>query len=298
MSRGARRTATTPSNPMTDGLRRISIVTPSFNQGSFIERAITSVLDQDYPDLEYIVVDGGSRDGSVETIKKYGSRLSYWVSEPDRGQSDAINKGLDRSTGEILGWLNSDDAYQRGALLRVGVFFRDHPEADVVYGDAYIVDEEDQVIEPLKSVRFSRRAAVYGGLNLTQPSMFWRRDLFLRVGPLDISLYYGMDDDLWLRFLQHDAKFVYLPSPLSRSRQHPESKTVKDPEAARDEDREVVYRRFGVRRSGLVFSFWRSVYAARRLAYLLMHREFSYVRLRLLGRLNGTLGRAGTVAGR
>lgn len=279
---------------MSDSLPKISIVTPSYNQGRFVERTISSVLGQGYPNLEYFVIDGGSTDDSVETIKTYRDQLTSWVSEPDLGQADAINKGFERSTGEILGWLNSDDIYELGALLSIGAFFRDHPEADVVYGDCLIIDESDKVIERLKSVRFNRRAVIYGGINLAQPSMFWRRDLFLSLGQLDVSLYYGLDDDLWHRFIEHGAKFVYLPRLLSRSRQHPESKTTKDPEAAQEEDRSLVYRRFGVRHQGLAFSFWRSVYAARRLMYLLMQGELVYVGMRLSGRLNSVMGKSRT----
>ena len=120
---------------------RISIVTPSFNQGRFLERTILSVLNQNYPNLEYIVMDGGSTDESVEIIKKYENYLAYWISEKDNGQSDAIKKGFQKSTGEILAWLNSDDIYLSGALRGVAGFFRDGKGTEVVYGNRYIIDE-------------------------------------------------------------------------------------------------------------------------------------------------------------
>src|SRR5512134_129792 len=125
---------------------KISIVTPSFNQGKYLERTIRSVIEQDYPNLEYIIIDGGSTDESVEIIRKYEKHLAYWVSEPDRGQSHAINKGFDRATGEIFGWLNSDDWYVPGALKAVAEAFAANPEAGAVVGAGEMVDEEGKLV--------------------------------------------------------------------------------------------------------------------------------------------------------
>src|SRR5258706_6083465 len=125
---------------------RISIVTPSFNQAAYVDATIRSVLDQRYPNLEYIVVDGGSTDGSVDIIRRYEDRLTYWVSEPDRGQADAINKGLARATGEIRAYLNSDDLYLPGALLRVAAEYRAHPDADIICGVCRVIDEHGRMV--------------------------------------------------------------------------------------------------------------------------------------------------------
>ena len=180
-------------------LPKISIVTPSFNQAPFLERTIRSVLDQGYPNLEYIIIDGGSTDGSQEIIRGYEERLAYWVSEPDLGQTDAINKGFDHAQGEIFAWLNSDDTYQPGALEEVAEFMRLNPAIGMVYGSAMYIDEEDRPI-----ARYPARNTDYRGLRrgvntISQQAMFFRAKLWQMVRPLDPSFYYAMDYDLWVR---------------------------------------------------------------------------------------------------
>ena len=180
-------------------LPKISIVTPSFNQAPFVEKTICSVLDQGYPNLEFIIIDGGSTDGSQEIIRRYEERLAYWVSEPDLGQTDAINKGFDRAQGEIIAWLNSDDTYQPGALEEVAQFMRENPEIGMVYGSAMYIDEDDRPI-----ARYPARNTDYRGLRrgvntISQQAMFFRSALWRMVRPLDPSFYYAMDYDLWVR---------------------------------------------------------------------------------------------------
>ena len=180
-------------------LPRISIVTPSYNQAPFLEDTLRSVVSQDYPRTEHIVVDGGSTDGSVEIIRRYAPHLRSWVSERDRGQSHAINKGLAQATGDVLTWLNSDDTYLPGALDEVGRFFARHPDVDLVYGDYVYTDAGGRPM---------RRRHVFDTISyesllyhdyLGQPAVFFRRSLFDKVGPLDESLHYCMDWDLFLR---------------------------------------------------------------------------------------------------
>jgi glycosyltransferase involved in cell wall biosynthesis len=203
-------------------------VTPSFNQAAFIEETMRSVLDQDYANIEYIVIDGGSTDGSVEIIKKYADRLAYWVSEPDRGQSDALNKGFARSRGEIMAWLCSDDVYVPGTISRAVEAFRANPRAAVVYGQTEYVDAQGHRRTDIKrnpfGYPFRRQYALRGGHHFSQPSGFWRRFAWQAVGPLRTDLHYTMDFDLWMSMAER-FDFVYVPELWSRYRIHDSSKT-------------------------------------------------------------------------
>ncbi len=204
---------------------KISIVTPSFNQGKYLEKTILSVLEQGYPNLEYIIIDGGSTDESVEIIRKYQDRLAYWVSEPDRGQSHAINKGFERATGEIFGWLNSDDWYHPGALQAVADAFAANPDAGAVVGagDMYYQESGSTLlVEPfevtLESLyRFVERY-------FCQPSCFFTSSAWKQCGPLDESLHLAMDLDLWLR-MATEVRFIPIPANLSVSLVHADAKT-------------------------------------------------------------------------
>ena len=262
---------------MKSSLPGISIVTPSYNQGRFLERTILSVLEQRYPDLEYIIMDGASTDNSVQIIRQYAHRLAGWVSEPDAGQADAINKGFRQSTGELLGWLNSDDTLQPGALWRVGALFRDHPDVDVVYGDAYIIDEDDRARSELKDVAFSRRALEYGCVNIQQASTFWRREPFFELGMLDADLQFAMDNDLFLRLAGAGAKFVHIPAALSNYRQHSGAKTQVTRAEVAEENRTVRFRLLGIREGGLKPRVWRTFFKARKLVLLITQGDVSYV---------------------
>ncbi|MCO6502680.1 MAG: glycosyltransferase, partial [Acidimicrobiales bacterium] len=167
---------------MTDRQPRISVVTPSYNQARFLEATMESIHSQGYPNLEHIVIDGGSTDGSVEIIERYADRLAYWVSEPDNGQTDAIAKGFAMTTGEILCWLNSDDLWEPWTLAEVARYFAEHPDVEFVYGDSIWIDDEDRVIKPKREHGFSRFVFNYAFNFLPQPSTFWRRGLYERVG--------------------------------------------------------------------------------------------------------------------
>ncbi len=206
-------------------LPKISIVTPSFNQGKFLEKTILSVLEQGYPNLEYIIIDGGSTDESVDIIKKYADRLTYWVSEPDRGQSHAINKGFERATGEIFGWLNSDDWYHPGALQAVAEAFAANPEAGAVVGAGEMLFESTRdviLVEPF-SVNLT---TLYGAVDkfFMQPSCLFTHTAWLECGPLDENLHLAMDLDLWLRVAKK-YRFALTDMNLSTSLVHPSAKT-------------------------------------------------------------------------
>lgn len=183
---------------------RISVVTPSFNQAQFIERTIRSVLDQSHRDIEHIVVDGGSDDGTLAILKRYTGRIA-WVSEKDRGQAHAINKGLAMATGEIVAWLNSDDTYEPGALDAVARHFGDHPDCRWAYGKCRIIDDGDREIRSFITGYKNFLLAKYSFAKLlaenfiSQPTVFWRRSLLDEIGYLNEQEHFCMDYDYWLR---------------------------------------------------------------------------------------------------
>lgn len=207
----------------------VSIITPSYNQGEFLEQTIQSVLNQSYPKIEYLVIDGGSQDQSLEIIRRFSDRLDYWESNPDRGQAEAINKGLLRAKGHILGWLNSDDILLPSSVSLVVNTLIDHPEIDVVYGRLNRIDEGGKLVPtpvlPKDRVTFEAAHAI-GECVVNQPGCFWRRRMTERVGYLDESLRYVMDYEYWLRMLVAGAKFKRLDETLAAFRLSSRSKTV------------------------------------------------------------------------
>jgi glycosyltransferase involved in cell wall biosynthesis len=203
---------------------RITVVTPSYNQGPFIEETIRSVLLQGYPDLEYMVFDGGSTDGSQDIIRRYQPWLNHWVSEPDRGQTHAINKGWTRATGEILAYINTDDWYTPGALAAAAVAFSLHPEAAMVYGTASIVDESGRELSRWEARPFDLKTMLASGSIVPQPATFFSRSVVASLGYLNENRQMIMDYELCTRI---GARFptVCLPRTLAWFRAHPQSKT-------------------------------------------------------------------------
>lgn len=216
---------------MSDGSEwpRISIVTPSYNQGQFIEETIRSVLLQGYPNLEYIIIDGGSTDKSLDIIKKYEPWLNYWVSEPDKGQSHAINKGVAKTTGEILGWLNSDDYYHAGALETVVRLKQKHPDGIAWVGSCEEISCEGTLWGIfLPKIGTKEEIGDWGVSAFYQPACLFLKDLFVQVGGLDERLEYVMDIDLWIRLVEH-GKFISTNDIIASARTYPEAKTYRDP---------------------------------------------------------------------
>jgi len=205
---------------------RVSIVTPSYNQGQFIEETIRSVLLQGYPNLEYIIMDGGSTDGSVEIIHRYEPWLAYWVSEPDQGQADAISRGFAGASGAILAWLNSDDRYRPGTLNRVARFFATHPETVLGAGDVNHIDARGRFLSRQRVVRpIWLVAANLSQHGWPQPGCFWLHSAYRSVGGVDSSLQFCMDLDLFLRLTRAGQTERIPGPPLADFRHHAGSKT-------------------------------------------------------------------------
>jgi glycosyltransferase involved in cell wall biosynthesis len=200
-------------------------MTPSFNQAPFLEQTIQSVLGQDYPQIEYLIVDGGSTDGSLEIIRRYRARLAWWVSEPDLGQTDAINKGFSQARGDILAWLNSDDTYQPGAIAQAVAYLQNHPEVGMVYGDANLIDVGGNIIGKFPARQTDYRRLRRGYVHIPQQAAFFRAKLWKQVGPLDPSFYFAMDYDLWVR-LARISEIHYRPNLWANFRLHGTGKSV------------------------------------------------------------------------
>ncbi len=203
---------------------RISVVTPSFNQASFLEQTMRSVLDQGYPNLEYIVMDGGSTDGSIDIIRRYEKQLACWVSQRDSGQSDALAKGFQHSTGSIYAYLNSDDLYLPGALHTVARVFLES-KADVVYGDTCWIDTRGEKLGERRQTPFVPAGYLYGGFDLQQPATFWGRSIYEESGGIDPSFSFAFDTELFTRFVLKGARFRHVRKAVASFRIHPASKS-------------------------------------------------------------------------
>jgi glycosyltransferase involved in cell wall biosynthesis len=211
----------------------VSIITPSYNQADYLDLTIQSVLGQDYPRIEYIVVDGASTDGSVEIIRRYAERLAWWVSEPDRGQAEAINKGFQRASGEIVAWLNSDDLYLPGAVARAVRALQADPALGLVFGDALTIDAQGKPLNSLAFGDWGLRELIRFRI-ICQPAVFMRRSVLEQAGYLDPAYHMMLDHQLWLRMAQL-RPVQYLGqagrlAPLAAARHHPQAKNTAQPE--------------------------------------------------------------------
>lgn len=216
----------------------VSVITPSYNQSGFLEDTIKSVLAQDYPAIEYLIVDGGSTDGSVEIIHKYKSELTWWVSEPDEGQASAINKGMAKARGEIVAWLNSDDLYLPGAVSRAVAEYQSHPQLGLVFGNAVTIDAGGC---PIKELIFPdwQLEDLIGFRIICQPAVFMARELYEQVAGLDLNYHFMLDHQLWIRIATL-APVQHVPSMLAAARHHEAAKNVSQAAAFGRETLEVL----------------------------------------------------------
>jgi len=203
---------------------KISIVMPSFNQARFVEAALKSVFAQDYEDWEILFIDGGSSDGTMEIVEKYRDRLAHCVSEPDKGQSDALHKGFCRATGEVLTWLNTDDLLLPGALRKAAHAFTERPQRSWLLGNVVWIDVDDQVLKCWQGEGYTPGWFQFGLLAAGGPSAFFRRELYERVGGVNLGLHYQMDTDLWWRFAMAGEAFYRLNGYIWALRLHEDAK--------------------------------------------------------------------------
>ena len=205
-------------------MTRVSIITPSFQQAHFLEYTIKSVVGQNYPDLEYLIIDGGSSDGSVEIIHKYANFLSFWVSEPDSGQADAINKGFHRATGDIVAWVNSDDMYAPNAISDAVAFLEANPAVGLVYGNAASFNQDGIPLNDMKFENWGLEGLVAFNI-ICQPAVFIRRSVLEQVGYLDQHYHMMLDHQLWLRIAQL-SEIQHIPKLWAFARHHADAKNV------------------------------------------------------------------------
>ncbi|CCH02840.1 glycosyl transferase family 2 [Fibrella aestuarina BUZ 2] len=272
------------TTPMATGksLPKLTVVTPSYNQAAYLERTILSVLNQQYPNLEYIIIDGGSTDGSLAIIEKYAPYLANWVSEPDKGQTDAINKGFRRATGDYVAYQNSDDVFAPDALWQVARAWQQAPQTDVFFGDMYIIDEQDVILEELRVPSFSAGCQIHEGMQVFNQSLFIRRELLAQTGWLDASLRFVMDYEVVTRLgVRPGVRFRHVPGFWGGFRIQPDAKSSQIAAIGEAEHRQVSERYQPQLPSRLSGSFWRRYSRLRKLAWFLLRGQFGYIYHRL-----------------
>lgn len=261
---------------------KISIITPSYNQSQFLERTILSVLNQNYPNLEYIIIDGGSKDESLDIIRKYEKYLAYWVSEPDKGQANAINKGLKMASGDIMAWQNSDDIYLPGALHKVAEVLRKNKGVDLLFGNIYLIDSNDMILNEMRFVPFSLNDLLYLDWNIGSQAAFWSRAIMERVGLLREDISTCFDYDWFIRLGVHTGKISFARDFLGGYRVHTEAKLSTISYEKRWPILVDIYRKnnIGVKEDvpfNEQFKLYRILMLLRRFLYYTIQGDFAYV---------------------
>ncbi|MCB9433787.1 MAG: glycosyltransferase [Ardenticatenaceae bacterium] len=217
---------------------RITIVTPSYNQGQYLEETIVSVLSQDYPNLEYFVLDGGSNDNSVEIIKKFSDRIDWWVSEKDNGQTDAINKGFRRATGDLLCWVNSDDLLLPGCLREIAQCYIEEGRPDLIHSNMVFIDSNSYILRAIRIPKQTRFFMERGVWSVSAPTSFFSRALMEQVGFLNEKYHIAMDMDIWMRMIIASGKIAKVNNYLGAFRWHELSKSTLDLKSKRFKNQE------------------------------------------------------------
>ena len=227
-------------------LEKISIVMPSYNKADFVERSILSVLNQNYPNIELIIIDGGSTDGTVEIIKKYEQYIAFWISEKDQGQSDALNKGFKHCTGKIYGFLNSDDVYLPGAFKCASLALKKNLDKKIIFGDWLSIDKKDSIIDYNYAFDFNLNHFKYEGFHLSATSMFWRSEVHKRFSGFDNNLYYTMDYQLILEFGINEGEhsFKRVPNVFAGFRRYKGQKTTGNMDQGVIEEHKLMAHRY------------------------------------------------------
>jgi len=266
---------------------KISIVTPSYNQGEFLERTILSVLNQNYPNLEYIIIDGGSTDGSVEIIKKYEKYLAYWVSEKDNGQSDAINKGFKMATGDLVAWQNSDDIYLPNAFEKVTKVYKKDPSYDVYFGNVYLIDNDERIFNYIKTFPFSMFCQIYEGIQLHNQATFFTRCVLDKFGYLDDSYKFSFDYEYFCRIGANGGRFKKVNNDfLGCFRIHSGSKTSLIKDVGLKEHNIIKKKYEKLLRFEINYKLGYIFCRFRKLSLVLYNKDFEYLKKFFLTKVN------------
>jgi glycosyltransferase involved in cell wall biosynthesis len=255
---------------------KITIVTPSFNQGSYLERCIQSVINQDYPNLEFIILDGGSLDNSVDIIKKYERYLTYWQSQADGGQATAIKEGFNRGKGEIYGWLNSDDIFCKNSLFKVAQAFNEHKEIGLLYGKSFLVNEKGQFLKALIPEQVDLKKLIYSASSIFQGSTFFSRKAYCDAGGINESYIFSMEYELFYKIAQ-SSKILYLPEFLACYRIHPLSKGQTISSIGTEELSCILEENFQIRLDSVKYKILNFYFQNRRRLRQLMLGELSFL---------------------